>query len=107
MIGLIGWWRRVENEKSKETKKTGTPDGWKLETDARINFVKQFFPDLSESPGGTTKLNKSDSCIKKKKNQENDKIVSRSTQVVHSNRGLHCDGAEQNYPNFDNLTPGK
>ena len=66
MIGLIGWWRRVENEKSKETKKTGTPDGWKLETDARINFVKQFFPDLSESPGGTTKLNKSDSCIKKK-----------------------------------------
>ena len=61
MIGLIGWWRRVENEKSKESKKTGTPDGWKLETDARINFVKQFFPDLSESPGGNTKLNKSGS----------------------------------------------
>ena len=34
-------------------------------------------------------------------------IGSRSTQVVHSNRGLHSNGDEQNYPNFDNLTPHK
>ena len=61
-----------------------------LKTDARINFVKQFFPDLSESPGGTTKLNISGS-YSKKRNQENYQIVSRSTQVVHSNRGLHSD----------------
>ena len=26
---------------------------------------------------------------------------------VHSSRKLHSDGEEQNYPNFENLTPGK
>ena len=88
MVGLVGWWRRLENEKSQESR---TPSGCKLETDARLSFVKRFFPDLSKSSGGNTKLYRS----------------GRVKPEVHSSRKLNSYGEEQNYPNFENLTPSK
>ena len=45
--------------KPKETKMTGSKKDKKQEVDARLDFVNKFFPDLSESPWGTIKLNKS------------------------------------------------
>ena len=62
MVGLVGWWRRVELELSREEKNTrreetrevNTTNDRKLKEQSKLNFLRKFYPDCSTSPGGKT-----------------------------------------------------
>ena len=62
MVGLVGWWRRVELEKSREEKNTRRVESKKviaqeqrkLGHKAKLTFLRKFYPDCSTSPGGKT-----------------------------------------------------
>ena len=73
----------MEIEKDVVQKNTYIPGGRKMEPAARLIYVRQFFPNLSESPGSTTKLN--DSASGRKAN----------TQIMLPSKKLNCDGLEQ------------
>ena len=53
MVGLVGWWRRVELEASKEDKITRRLEQKK---ESKHNFLKKYYPNCTTSPGGRMKL---------------------------------------------------
>ena len=60
IIGLVGWWRRVEKEGEKEgvakEKDIRTEDDRKRKAEAKVSFLKQYYPDTQSSPGGSTQI---------------------------------------------------
>jgi hypothetical protein len=44
MVGLVGWWRRVESEKKQEKGVRKSSDR-QSQSSAKLSFVKKFFPD--------------------------------------------------------------
>ena len=60
--GFVGWWRRVENVGEKEGAAMRMieeeEDGRKRKSEAKISFLRKFFPEIHSSPGGSDKLQK-------------------------------------------------
>ena len=62
MVGLVGWWRRVELESSRveknsrrvESKTVNTERDRKQREESKLNFLRRFYPECSKSPGGKT-----------------------------------------------------
>ena len=69
MVGLVGWWRRVELEASKEDnitrrlekKATNTTIERKQKKESKLNFLKKYYPNCTTSPGGRMKLSNKNS----------------------------------------------
>jgi hypothetical protein len=64
LVGLTGWWRRLEKEGEMESKKRDK-EGAKIavkiankrqEKEEKASFIKKYFPTFEESPGGTDRL---------------------------------------------------
>ena len=75
LVGLVGWWRRVEAEAEKEMKVK-----FKKETgnQSKISFIRKFFPDVSNSPGGSQ-------TIRRRENENNThRIVSKEGLVIQT-----------------------
>ena len=53
MVGLVGWWRRVELEALKEDKITRRLE---QKNESKLNFLKKYYPNCTTSPGGRMKL---------------------------------------------------
>jgi hypothetical protein len=60
LVGYVGWWRMVEKEgekeglaKDKDRRKEGDR---KRKTDAKVSFLKQYYPEAHSSPGGSLKI---------------------------------------------------
>jgi hypothetical protein len=57
LVGLVGWWRRLELENEKDESKRR-----KLEEDRRrkeankLEFLRKFYPNISTTPGGSERL---------------------------------------------------
>jgi hypothetical protein len=66
MLGLVGWWRRLEQEQSRqenlqrkeENKKIKEITGRNKQEEEKLSFIRKFFPNCTQTPGGTVKLNK-------------------------------------------------
>ena len=64
MTGLVGWWRRIEMEQSKqealgrkqEGRKRKEVEERRKKEDEKLNFVRKYFPGCSQTPGGSSKL---------------------------------------------------
>jgi hypothetical protein len=64
LTGLIGWWRRVEQEqeriesvrKKEELLSKKEEEGRKTRSDAKVSFLQKYYPDANSTPGGTCKL---------------------------------------------------
>ena len=58
MVGLVGWWRRVERENLKQIKdeekkqriEAKTSSIRKSQTSAKLSFVRKFFADTKNKP---------------------------------------------------------
>ena len=75
LVGLVGWWRRVEAEAEKEMKEKS-----KKETgnQSKISFIRKFFPEVSNSPGGSQ-------TIRRRGNEnETSRIVSKKGLVIQT-----------------------
>ena len=60
LIGLVGWWRRVEKEGEKEgilkDKERNQEGNRKRMVAAKISFLAKFYPDAHSSPGGNIRI---------------------------------------------------
>ena len=64
VVGLVGLWRRVELELTREEKNTRrvekrevkTSNHRKLKEQSKLNFLRKFYPECSTSGGKTLKL---------------------------------------------------
>ena len=67
LIGLVGWWRRVEKEGEKEgidkDKEKKKEDERKRKITAKINFLSKFYPDTHSSPGGNIRIVKNRNLV--------------------------------------------
>ena len=50
MVGLVGWWRRVESEKKQEKAVRKSSDR-QSQSSAKLSFIKKFFPDKVDKIG--------------------------------------------------------
>ena len=55
LTGYIGWWRRVEKEGGNKPCKSVCTNNQSGE-DAKLTFLRKFYPAAHTTPGGTTKL---------------------------------------------------
>jgi hypothetical protein len=70
LTGLIGWWRRVEQEqeiiesvrKKEELLRRKEGEGRKTRSDAKVSFLQKYYPDANSTPGGTCKLRRRSSA---------------------------------------------
>ena len=53
LTGLVGWCRRVEKEEGKASRSCGRSEDAK---EAKISFLRRFYPEVTHPPGGFTKL---------------------------------------------------
>ena len=60
LTGLVGWWRRVEQEGKREgiarMKTSKMAEERERRQSSKLSFVRKFFPDTKLTPGGTCKL---------------------------------------------------
>ena len=57
MVGLVGWWRRVELESTKlETKIRKLEEDRRKKEENKLEFLRKFYPNISTTPGGSEKL---------------------------------------------------
>ena len=62
MVGLVGWWRRVEQESYRiektsrrlESKTVSAERDRKQREESKLKFLRKFYPECSKSPGGKT-----------------------------------------------------
>ena len=57
LVGLVGWWRRVELESTKlETKIRKLEEDRRKKEENKLEFLRKFYPNISTTPGGSEKL---------------------------------------------------
>ena len=59
LTGYVGWLRRIEKEEWKASKNRGKEDA----KEAKISFLRRFYPEVSHSPGGSVKLKGGDDIV--------------------------------------------
>ena len=85
LVGLVGWWRRVELEQSKlesrtrklEGKVKKTEEERKRNKENKITFLRKFYPNISKTPGGSERLRPGENSSSILKNPDNNKHRSR------------------------------
>ena len=60
LTGYVGRLRRMENEEWKDSKNIIKKEDAK---EAKISFLRRFYPKVSHSPGGSVKLKGGDDCF--------------------------------------------
>ena len=86
MVGLVGWWRRVEQELSREenntrrveTKALNTARERKLKAESKLKFLRKFYPECTTSPGGKT--------LKLTHTHKNSELLDHPSDIVRKSR---------------------
>ena len=90
LVGFVGWWRRVEKEGEKEgvIKKMvqEEEDGRRMKVQAKISFLKKFFPDAHSSPGGSDKLEKTEDKTNRQMNRNSDILTKSGNREKESHK---------------------
>ena len=61
LVGLVGWWRRVELENDKlEIKRRKLEDSRRKKEENKMAFLRKFYPNISATPGGSERLRTGD-----------------------------------------------
>ena len=87
LVGLVGWWRRVELEQSKlesrtrklEGKVKKTEEERKRSKENKITFLRKFYPNISKTPGGSERL---------RPGENSSSILKHPNNNTHGNREL-------------------
>ena len=54
MVGLVGWWRRVELEIEKlDNKRRKLEENRRRKEENKLEFLRKFYPNISTTPGGS------------------------------------------------------
>ena len=59
LTGYLGWWRRMEGEALRDSKKGDTGEyrrGGESQEDAKMKFLSKFYPSACRTPGGSQQL---------------------------------------------------
>ena len=91
LTGYVGWIRRMEKEEWKDSKNNIKKEDARK---AKISFLRRFYPQASQSPGGSVKLKGGDdsfdsgSAITKGKEIQEEGTMSKFKRKAQSNQIL-------------------
>ena len=60
LTGYVGWLRRMEKDEWKDSKNRGQKEDAK---EAKISFLRRFYPEVWHSHGGSVKLKGGDNSV--------------------------------------------